>query len=231
MKTINTLIEDIYLKVGSEDGWFDEALAEDFSREVGRRLVESVRPRDQVPTLRLSKMGPICEKQLWHSIHTPELEERPGPAALIKFTYGHILETFVIAMAKAAGHEVTGEQDAVYVDGITGHRDCVIDGCIVDVKSTTSLSFAKFKDGTLAQSDSFGYLDQLDGYLVGSSTDPMVRTKDRAYILAIDKQLGHLCLYEHHLRENHIRARIQSYKTIVGRSEPPKCTCGTVPEG
>lgn len=230
MKTIQTLISDIYATV-ERDGWFTHELSEEFSRELGRRLVESTAARNKAPTLRLSKMGPICEKQLWHSIHTPELEERPEPWARIKFTYGHILEVLVISMVKSAGHEVTGEQDAVTVDGITGHRDCVIDGCIVDVKSTTSLSFKKFKEKTIAQDDPFGYLDQLDGYLVGSSADPLVRTKDRAYILAIDKQLGHICLYEHRLRESSIRGKIKHYKGLVSRLEAPSCTCGTTPDG
>lgn len=230
MKTIQTLVSDIYATV-EKDGWFTNELSEDFSRELGLRLVESTAARSSVPTLRLSKMGPICEKQLWHSIHTPSLEERIEPWARIKFTYGHILETLAISMAKSAGHTVTGEQDAVSVDGIVGHRDCVIDGCIVDVKSTTSLSFKKFKDKTLAENDSFGYLDQLDGYLVGSSADPLVTVRDRAYILAIDKQLGHICLYEHFLREQHIRNRIRSYKEIVALDKPPACTCETVPEG
>src|SRR6266849_6159935 len=40
-------------------------------------------------------------------------------------------------MAKAAGHEVLGEQDELTLDGVVGHRDCVIDGCIVDVKTTS----------------------------------------------------------------------------------------------
>lgn len=233
MKSINTLIPDIYKLVGSNEGWFNDDLARSFSEELGQRLISTIGREYKVSTLRLSKMGPICEKQLWHSIHTPELEEGLPPSAKIKFQYGHILEALVIAMAKAAGHEVTGEQDAVTVDGVTGHRDCVIDGCIVDVKSCSSIAFQKFQQKTIALegNDSFGYLDQLDGYLVGSCDDPMVRTKDRAYILAIDKTLGHLCLYEHHLREESIRTRIRLYKGIVALREPPRCTCGVVPEG
>lgn len=134
-------------------------------------------------------------------------------------------------MAKAAGHEVTGEQDELDVDGIKGHRDCIIDGCLVDVKSAASPSFLKFKDGSIAQSDSFGYLDQLDGYLVGSAEDPLLRVKDRGYLWAIDKQLGRMCLYEHRLREPSIRARISDYKRIIGLDEAPPCTCGVVPDG
>lgn len=231
MKNIHTLIKDIYGIVGSEDGWFNSTVAEEFSRELGLKLVESIGPREQVPRLRLSAMGPRCPCALWHSIHTPELSEALPPQARIKYTYGHILEALVIAMAKAAGHEVTGEQDELVVDGVKGHRDCVIDGCLVDVKSAASFSFQKFKDGSIRGNDTFGYLDQLDGYLVGSAADDLVRVKDRAYLLAIDKQLGHLCLYEHRLREESIRERIKSYKQIVSLGEPPRCECNVVADG
>jgi len=230
-KHISSLITDIYRLVGSKDGWFDEEIAKGFSGELGQRLVENLTTRDKVPTLRLSAMGARCPRALWHSIHTPELAE-PFPAwARIKFTYGHILEALVIAMAKAAGHEVTGEQDELVVDGVKGHRDCVIDGCVVDVKSASSRSFAKFKDRSIGKDDPFGYLDQLDGYLVGSGMDDLVRTKDKGYLLAVDKTLGHLCLYEHHCRTEHIRERVRVYKEIIGQSTPPACQCNTVPDG
>jgi hypothetical protein len=228
---IQTLIQDIYKIVGSNDGWFTEALAKGFSRELGLKLVESIKPRDEVPSLRLSQMGQRCPCQLWHSIHTPLDAEPLPPWARIKYTYGHILESLVIAMAKASGHEVTGEQDAVSVDGIVGHRDCVIDGNIVDVKSTTSRGFLKFKDGSIASDDAFGYLDQLDGYVVGSVHDPLVRNKRSGYLLAIDKQLGHMCIYEHTAREESIRKRIRDYRDVIALDRAPACTCETVPEG
>lgn len=176
-------------------------------------------------------MGARCPRALWHSIHTPELGEPLPPWATFKYSYGHVIEALAITLAKAAGHTVTGEQDAITVDGIVGHRDCVIDGCIVDVKSCSSFSFQKFKDKSIGQSDSFGYLDQLDGYLVGSTDDDLVTVKDRGYNWAIDKTLGKMCLYEHYKREESIKERIRYYKSIVALVEPPKCTCETVPDG
>lgn len=231
MTSIHTLVNDIYKVVGNKDGWIDDAIAQTLGAEVSGRLKES--QGYTVPRLRLSAMGPRCPKHLWHSIHTPELAEPLPAPARIKYTYGHLIEAMALAMAKAAGHEVTGEQDELVVDGIRGHRDAVIDGCIVDVKSTNSFSFKKFKDKSIAQDDSFGYLDQLDGYLVGSLDDPLVRVKDRAYLLAVDKTLGHMCIYEHHLKDggSHIRQRIKDYKAIVAYDSPPSCTCRTVPDG
>jgi hypothetical protein len=227
---IQTLIADIQ-RVLRTKGWVTETLAEEFGRTVGSSLKEQFAPRDAKPTLRLSRMGPQCPCALWHSIHHPELAEELPPWAEFKYSFGHIIEAQAIMLAKAAQHEVTGEQDELVVDGITGHRDCVIDGCVVDVKSTSSMGFKKFKDGSIGQSDTFGYLEQLDGYLVGSANDPLVRTKDRAYLLAIDKQLGHMCLYEHRIREALIRERIKEYKQIIDADRPPTCLCKTVPDG
>jgi hypothetical protein len=187
--------------------------------------------RRDPPSLRLSKMGEICPRHLWYSIHHPELAEPLPAEAIFKFSFGHTIEAQAIALAKAAGHEVTGEQDELVVDGIKGHRDCVLDGCIVDVKSCSSRMFEKFEKKSIAYDDPFGYLAQLDGYMVGSADDPLVRTKDRGYIWAIDKTLGKMVLYEHRIRESFIRTRISDHKRVTSLQEPPRCTCETVPDG
>lgn len=231
IKNIHTLVKDIYHVVESKDGWLDKALAERFSGELGLRLVEQGGRENEVPRLRLSQMGDRCPSALWHSLHSPSLSEALPAHARIKYTYGHIIESLVIAMAKAAGHEVTGEQDVIYVDGIRGSRDCVIDGCVVDVKSASSMAYQKFKTGTIKMDDPFGYLAQLDGYVVGSVDDPLVRVKDRGYLLAVDKTLGHMCLYEHKTRPEFIHERIAEYKQITGLAEAPQCRCGTVADG
>lgn len=229
MKSIHTLIPDIYELLLKKD-WFTDELAQEFGREVSRRL-QSQFTTSQRRGLRLSKLGPICQRALWYTANQPELAEEMPPWAMNKFSYGHILEAWAICLAKAAGHTVTGEQDELSVDGVSGHRDCVIDGCIVDVKSCSSYSFAKFKEKTIAKDDAFGYLDQLDGYLEGSANDPLVIEKNKAYLWGIDKTLGHMVLYEHAHRKDHIRKRIQDYKTVVSSDRPPDCTCETVPDG
>jgi hypothetical protein len=221
MKHIGTLITDIYDTAKTD--WFDDITSRRFNTEVARAFNKESR----VPTLRLSQMGKKCPSQLWHSIHSPELEEPTQPWARIKFDYGHILEAYVLALVRASGHRVEGEQDELVLDGVVGHRDCVIDGYVVDVKSANSRSFQKFKDGSLRDNDDFGYLDQLDGYLVASHGDPKVIDNSIGYLLAIDKELGHVQLYRHELREQSIRQRVQDYKAIVGLQAPPKCTCKT----
>jgi len=148
-----------------------------------------------------------------------------------KFTFGDIIEAWAITLAKAAGHTVEGEQDELSVDGVIGHRDCVIDGCVVDVKSASSRGFQKFKDGSIRLDDPFGYLAQLDGYVVGSYDDPIVTVKDKGYLWAIDKTLGHMCTYEHTVRPDFIRSRISECRRIIENTVPPSCTCGQVPDG
>jgi hypothetical protein len=216
MKNIETLVSDIY------------SLVKDRATVVPIQTEITVGDR-QEPRLRISMLGDRCPRALWYAINKPEEAEMLPPWALLKYTYGHMIEAQTIALAKAAGHEVTGEQDELYVNGVKGHRDCVIDGHIVDVKSSSSMGMDKFKTGSIAQDDPFGYLDQLDGYLVGSAEDDLVRVKDTAYILAVDKTLGHMVLYRHTLRKDRILKRVEDYKGIVALSSPPPCTCKTVP--
>lgn len=228
MKSIYTLIPDIYSLVGGPNGITN--LPPDLGANVHNAVATSLGPRT-TRGLRLSGMGDKCPCALWYSVNRPELEEHIPPYARIKYTYGHIIEHLIISLAKAAGHSVEGEQDEILLDGIRGHRDCIIDGCIVDVKSAATRSFAKFKDKSIATDDPFGYLAQLDGYVIGSIDDERVKVKDRGYLLAVDKQLGHLALYEHTVRERYIRERIRDYKQIVSSSEPPRCKCISVPDG
>jgi hypothetical protein len=231
IKNIHTLIGDIEHVVENE-GWLTEANVERLTGDLRRQLVQRGRQENSRAVLSLSKMGEKCPCHLWHSVRSPGLQEPLPAAARIKFAYGDVIESLGISLAKAAGHKVTGEQDECIVDGISGHRDCVIDGCIVDVKSTNSLSFQKIKSGYVAE-DVFlaAYLAQLDGYLVGAADDPLVRVKDRGYLLAIDKVLGKMCLYEHRVRPEFIKNRIRDYKQIVSCETAPECTCGIIPDG
>jgi hypothetical protein len=182
----------------------------------------------------MSRLGPQCPCALWYSVHHPELAEPFQPWTQNKFSFGHMIEVWAITLAKAAGHSVTGEQDAVFLDGVEGHRDCIVDGCLVDVKSTSGRGFLKHKSGLLATDDMFGYLDQLDAYTTASLDDPLLEVKDKAYLWSIHKELGHMDLYEHKVtdrRQAQIIQRVDEYKGIVGRDSPPKCTCETVADG
>lgn len=228
---INTLIVDVQ-ELLKKRGWFDEPMAEAFSRSVAGRLQAQYGENTRKPALRLSQMGPRCPRALWYSICRPEMAE-PLPAwAEVKYSFGHIIEALAICYAKASGHLVTGEQDELVYEGIVGHRDCVIDGCIVDVKSAASMSFNKFRSGTFE--DTFGYLDQLDGYVLAAADDPLVTVKNKGYLFVIDKQLGKMTLYEHTVtpqRAETLKQRVAEYKQTVGQPVAPACKCGTITDG
>ncbi len=232
MKNINTLIPDIQELLKTK-GWFTESISTEFVTEMTSRLSGQFNREASRPTLRLSQMGDRCPCELWHMINKPELAEELPAWAEMKFSFGHTIEGLAIALAKAAGHTVEGEQDEVCLDGVVGHRDCLIDGCLVDVKSSSSKGMAKYRDGSIREDDPFGYLAQLDGYLLASASDDRLKVKDKGYLLVIDKQLGHMVLYEHKLRNGgeDIRRRISTYKNIVRLQTPPRCTCGSVKHG
>lgn len=227
MKSIHTLIPDIQ-ELLKTDGWFTDELAHSLSKLLQFQLN---RKESDKNGLTISRLGTHCPKALWHSVHTPELAQPLRPNVKLMFKYGHIIEELAICLAKAAGHTVEGEQDEVSANGVTGHWDAIVDGCVVDFKSANSIGIQKFKDGSLASKDLFGYLEQLDGYLLAGLSDPRVRVKDRGYFLAIDKELGHMVLYEHHFRRDHIRERIQRCQNIVQLRNAPVCECGTKPFG
>lgn len=231
VKSINTLIKDVN-HVVTQDNWFHYDDASRYSSEMAHRVMERLVGEERTPSLRLSSMGERCPRSLWASVHSPSVQEKFPAHVRIKFHFGDVIEAMAIALAKAAGHHVTGEQDERIVDGVKGHLDCILDGCVTDVKSVNSMGFQKIKAGEV-EGDIFlrSYLDQLDGYLVGSLDDDRVVVKDRAYLWAIDKQMGHMCLYEHKIRPGHIRERIGLYKSIVDLKEPPRCECGTVADG
>ncbi len=231
MKSIHTLVPDVYELLQTK-GWYNETLLSYFSAQLNTSLKAQWSDSDGTHRgLRLSRMGDQCPRALWYSIHQPELAEPLPSWANFKYTYGHIIEALALTLAKAAGHRVEGEQDELVVDGIKGHRDAVIDGCLVDVKSATSFKVAESRRGSLEKNDNFGYLDQLDGYVLGSANDPLVTVKDKGYLWFIDKTLGHMHVYEHTARPERILHRVNEYKIVVERSSEPACTCGTRPRG
>lgn len=231
MSSIYTLIPDIQELLKTK-GWMTKALAKELGDAVASKI-EKQFEKDQAPSLRLSGMGTRCPCALWHSIHTPEEAEALPPWAQNKFALGHFQEAYGIILCKAAGHDVRGEQHECELDGIKGHIDAIVDGCIVDFKSCSGRQYLKYKTGSirLENSDSFGFLFQLDGYVSGNRDNDLVEVKDKGYIFAMHKELGHVCLYEHDVRRASIRERIAEYKSVVARNTPPPCSCATTPFG
>ena len=217
MKDISTLISDIYDVVEGKGGW-DETVTE-FLRDRLTHTLSSIYddPREHGPYLRMSNIGSPCRRKLWYSINKSEIAEPLPPHVRINFTYGHILEDLVIALVKAAGHTVEGEQDVQEIDGIKGHRDCVIDGMLVDVKSASNSAFFKFQNHELVSNDPFVYLGQLSSYLYSSKDDPLVKEKSKAAFLVINKNNGRLLLdtYDLSKRVDNKLDEVEEVRAIV----------------
>lgn len=226
MKSIDTLVEDIYAVVNGAGGW-DEAVDKYYTDRVKETMhTRLVAERQPGNTLRMSNVGKPCGRQLWYSVNDKATPEDIPAKAKLKFLYGDMLEDLLLALAKAAGHTVTGEQDQVEVMGIKGHRDAVIDGMLIDVKSASTYAFKKkFKANALKEegNDDFGYIDQLSGYLAAAQDDDLVVNKRTAAFLVIDKTTGELCLDKYDLTKEllSIRMKIGVRKTMVNNSTPP----------
>lgn len=167
----------------------------------------------------MSNIGKPCERQLWYEVNEPEHAEDFRPETYMKFMYGHLVEELVLFLAEQAGHEVKGRQDTQEIQGIKGHRDAIIDGTIVDVKSASSYSFKKFKEGNLSENDGFGYIPQLQSYLHSGQEDPEVTDKNRAAFLVADKTLGHLTMDFHEKDETNWPEFYDKKKEAIGNTE------------
>lgn len=230
MKTIDTLVTDIYSLFGPTPHKVTPENAEKFGKDLGTLIASRMGER-QKPSLRLSNLGSKCKRKLWYEINKPELAEELPPWVRIKFLFGDILEHLLLFLSREAGHKVEGEQDTLYIGDVKGHRDAVIDGRTVDVKSASTYSFKKFKDHGLADDDPFGYIDQLGCYVSASASDPLVEEKDVGSFLAIDKTLGHITLDTYPKPDKDYERLSEEIKELLLRSDPPARGYEDVPEG
>lgn len=232
MKTIDTLVADLEhtLLNGSQD--LTDELCDKYGTQFSQLLKSRLGPRTpREGTLRMSNVGKPCERQLYYSVNNQGEGETLPPSAHMKFLFGDCIELLLLFLTEASGHSVEGTQDEQEIEGIKGHRDAVIDGTVVDVKSASSYSFRKFSEGTLSENDSFGYVDQLQSYLYAGQTDDKVTDKDRGAFLVVDKTLGHICLDVHERKHVPYDKIYAHKKAMVASSVPPERGFSPVPEG
>lgn len=167
-----------------------------------------------------TEVGTQCDRQLWYRYHAPSLGGGLSGSTIVKFTYGHIIEEVVLTLAKAAGHSVTDEQRSVtlthpYSDyTIRGRMDAVIDGTIVDVKSTTSFGFKDFAAGK--GGEKFGYKQQL-GFYSHATNNP------NKGFLYINRDMGHIGYVDEKyvFEPNYHFERLNRVLSAVGPEEFP----------
>lgn len=213
-KSHDTLVKDIYtlletreiqimdaLDLGSQAIHYNDNDKDGYKNGFLLDLIAAVDKQILLPspqrsdTLRMSNLGTPCITKLWYDINEPVERSSVRGSDTMKFLYGDLLEALLIALTKAAGHKVEAEQREVRINGVVGHLDCVIDGLLVDVKSASDYSFKKFKQGGgLWKDDGFGYLSQLSSYLYGLQDSDILKYKDKAGFLVINKVTGEICL-------------------------------------
>ena len=228
--TLDTLVDDIYKLVKDRNAPANVNVndeIEKFGEAIKQLMRKEFLPHDfNSSKLRLSNIGKPDLVQ-WFSYRRFR-GEKIQPHTLIKFMYGNLIEELLLFLTRMSGHTVTDEQKECEVNGIKGHMDCKIDGITTDIKSTSSFGFNKFKNGSLALDDPFGYVDQLKAYAHSEG--------ERKFAwLAMDKQNGHLCVLQYDLDDTEhpmyqyysgdIEERVEFVKkTVLDDTRPSLCS-------
>jgi len=194
MKDLRDLVPSIYAELEKLSDGTPLPLTDDDIDKTVEGLREALkswaRPsvRNREFTLRMSNIGKPA-RQLWFEKRDENVNNSINGPTQVKFLYGHMLEEIALMLVRMVGYSVTDEQKEVDVNGVLGHMDCKINGEVVDVKTASKFAFNKFRNGTLADDDPFGYLGQLAGY------EEAEGTADGGF-LVINKESGELCLYQ-----------------------------------
>lgn len=230
-KTLDTLVDDIYEVVRGKGGW-SKVIAEAMGSSIATLATERFgKPQEPRGYLSLSSVGTACKRKLWYKVNKTDQSEELKPNVLLKFFFGDMVEELILSLAVAAGHRVEGRQTRLDVHGVKGHRDAVIDGVTIDVKSASSQSFSKFKNGTLASDDPFGYISQLSSYVYAGKDDPLVEDKTHGAFLVFDKASGHLCLDKYDF-SNQLEVKEQEIKDAIDliKGDIPRFRLDPVPQ-
>ena len=224
-KHINSLVSDIN-EVLKENFRYSESGLAKLSTSVSEMFVRrlGVEETENKDNLRMSNFGTKCDRKLWYTVNKPEVKEPILPHTYLKFMYGDLLEEVVLNLSEEAGHKVEGRQETLEIDGVVGHRDAVIDGVTVDVKSANSRSFAKFKKELYQLQDDIwfsNYLDQLDLYMEAGLEDDKVTIKRVGGFLVVDQEMGHLNLKLVPKSKKDWKTEIKNKKEMVLHAEPP----------
>lgn len=234
MKSYKELPKDIYKLLENRKGsktWEDEklvALGASIAKHTADTMSEDkVRVRNK-DVFYPSEIGKNCLRQVWYKYNLPVAPEPLSGVTQVKFLFGDYVEELMLYLAKEAGHTVEAEQHPVeiHVDDATvrGRIDAVIDGAIIDVKSTTSYNFKQWNGGYLGpHNDAFGYRWQLNSYsrgLIPGVVYSGSTTAPECGLFFMDKASGaigtsavpHLADWEN---------RVRSIHKVVNSPEPP----------
>lgn len=231
-KSISTLVPDILRLLEGEVSLSEEGVDE-FAKSLHSLLVSRLTKSSDKPALRMSNFGTPCTRKLWYTVNTPEDAEPLSSQAKLKFLFGDILEELLLFLASEAGHEVEGQQDVMEIEGVKGHRDAVIDGVTVDVKSANARSYKSFAENNITRANPFhaGYIDQLNLYMEAGKDDPLVKEKSYGAFVAFDKERGGITTTYQRKEDKDYAKDIREKKEMLKQDTPPPRTYDDVPDG
>jgi len=225
MKSINTLAKDIYHVLdGTEEHEANTELAAKYAMSIGGEMAKATVKRNaprEKGKLWASDLGKKCLRQHWYNFNDPDKAEKLNGHTKFKFLYGNVLEEAVLYYAEEAGHTVSGSQARVEtsIQGwtVSGRIDGIVDNVLIDVKSTSSYGYKRYKEGIDDTNDSFGYIEQL-GFYVQYNDFGLDHTD--AGFMWIDKQNGHICFTEVEVpSKQHIENKAKAIIEAVDKEE------------
>ena len=225
MKSINTLIEDIYAIWEAPDTVvtpeITKGLADALATIISDRMSED---RSGKRGLRLSGLG-TPDRKLWYQLNEDDKGTEIDGRLRLQFLIGDIMEEVLFWSAKLAGHTVEDEQKEVEIDGVKGHIDARIDGKLVDAKTASPFGFRKFREAKLTEDDAFGYIPQISAYAEAEGDK-------EAYFLAFQKVNAEMALLPIHALEMiNAKTKVEHQKMVQDlTSTPPRCY-DDVPDG
>lgn len=227
MAKFENLIKDIYDLIDNPDFEISEDNLSVFLENLGESLRENFAGKSRrvrEAKLVASNYG-LPARRLWFSLHPEgtQGDKKFSAQQRINFIYGNILEELVLLFAKEAGHEVEDMQDRVVVEGVSGKKDARIDGVVTDVKSASSYSFKKFKEGDFLlddDSDPFAYKSQLGLYMAATN-------ETKGAFVVINKENGELVsvVLDRDFDVPDVHLTIENARINVEKDHPPVEKC------
>jgi len=220
------LVQDVYSLFENNRHECNKENLKELIHGLAKAVVRSLkRTQSSSSRLRFSNLG-RPDRRLYYELNQKRLGLTPEPLrsdTKIMFLYGDILEELLIFLVKEAGYKVADRQKRSSLFGVRGSQDCTINNTIVDIKSASPFSFAKFNNGTLADNDAFGYIGQISAYVQASEEEtPFEELETPGGFFVINKSDGQLCYLEiDPLEQIDVRARIKEVQKFVKKDVPP----------
>lgn len=234
-KTIYTLVDDIYklFDSGKEIPTKDiVVLSRNIAKTIYKRLRDTAKKRRPPSVLRMGSIGQ-GDRLLWYNSRDKEPKVFTAQEK-IRFMYGDVLEELMLFFAEQAGHEVTGKQDFLVLEGVRGLMDAKIDGVTTDVKSASPAAFFKFENRSILkpENDPFGYIMQVSAYAQASQKKPYEECDEAAALFAINKSNGKLTtLVIEDIDQPDVAKRIKHLKKVIASDKMPERCYEDEPDG